>query len=198
MDQRGMTVVEAVVVLILIGLATAVALPAFDDAHRNAALRAVTETIRSQMWRARAHATTTGAATALVFDHLDDGRWHCRIVQDGDGDGIRRSDITAGRDLPIDRLVELEADRAGLGFIPEGPIPDPDGSGTLGGNLDDPVRAGAGDILTFTAQGTSTSATLYFTDGRDRMRAIRIFGVTGRFRTLKWRVGEERWAVTGL
>lgn len=198
MNQRGMTLVEALVMLILIGLATAVALPAFDNAHRNAALRSVTETVRSQLWRARAHATTTGAATALVFDRSDDGRWRCSIVEDGDGDGIRHSDIAAGRDRPIDRVVELEVDRAGLGFVPTGPIPDPGGSGNLGGNLDDPVRAGSGDILTFTAQGTSTSATLYFTDGRDRMRALRIFGVTGRFRTLKWRVGEDQWTVAGL
>ncbi len=198
MKERGQTLVETVVVLVVMALSSVVALPLLGTAHREAALRRVTEAVRSQMWRARSDAAVTGKATALVFDRLPCGGWRCAVVQDGDGDGVRRSDMAVGRDYQVGRVLELDADRATLGFIPDCDIPDPGGDGLLGGDLDDPVRAGSGDILTFTAQGTATSGTLYFSDGRQMMRAIRVYGITGRLRTLRWRTDWDRWRVTGL
>lgn len=198
MEQRGQTLVETVIVLVLMGLSAVVVLPVLGTAQRRAALGKVTEQVRSQMWRARSDALTTGRATALVFDRLPDGRWRCAVVRDGDGDGIRRTDIAAGRDTQVGRVLELDSERASLGFIPSCDIPDPSGGGLLGGDFDDPVRAGAGDILTFTPEGTATSATLYFSDGRQMMRAIRVYGVTGRLRTLRWMIGWDRWRLTGL
>ena len=59
-------------------------------------------------------------------------------------------------------------------------------------------EAGSGDIVTFTPEGTATPATLYFSDGCDGMRAIRIFGATGRLRTLGWQIGWNRWRLMGL
>jgi len=198
MREHGQTLVETVVVLVLMGLSSVATLPLLGTAHREAALRRATEQVRSQMWRARSDAMTTGKATALVFDRIPRGGWRCTIVQDGDDDGVRRDDITAGRDYPVGRILELDADKAGLGFIPDCEIPNPSGDGLLAGDLDDPVRAGSGDILTFTARGTATSGTLYFSDGRQLMRAIRVYGVTGRLRTLRWKIGFDRWRITGL
>ncbi len=198
MKEQGQTLVETVVVLLVMALSSVVALPLLGTAHREAALRRVTEQVRSQMWRARSDAMTTGRATALVFDRVPAGGWRCTVVQDGDGDGVRRSDIAAGRDFQVGRVLELEADKAGLGFIPDCEIPDPSGDGLLGGDFDDPVRAGSGDVLTFTAQGTATSGTLYFSDGRQMMRAIRVYGITGRLRTLRWKIGCDRWRIAHL
>lgn len=196
--EHGQTLVETVVILVVMGLGSVMAVPMLGTAHREAALRKTTEAVRSQIWRARSDATVTGKATALVFDRSPDGGWQCSIVQDGDGDGIERRDISAGRDYQVGRILQLNSDRVGLGFIPACDIPDPGGDGLLGGDLDDPVRAGAGDILTFTPQGTATSGTLYFSDGRQMMRAIRVYGITGRLRTLRWKTGWDRWRVTGL
>ncbi len=198
MREQGQTLVETVVVLMVILLSSVMTLPLLGSARREAALRRATEQVFSQMWRARSDAITTGKATALVFDRLSGGGWRCTIVQDGDDDGVRRDDITAGRDYQVGRILELEADKAGLGFIPGCEIPNPSGDGLLAGDLDDPVRAGSGDILTFTAQGTATSGTLYFSDGRQMMRAIRVYGITGRLRTLRWKIGFERWRIAHL
>lgn len=197
-NQRGQTLVEMVVMLVIMGLTATAAVPTFASAHRQAALRRATEQVRAQMWMARSEAVTTGYATALVFDRLDGGGWRCTVVRDGDGDGVRHADMAAGIDLPVRGVLELRADQAGLGFVTGVPIPDPSGNGAMAGDLDDPVRAGSGDVLTFTPQGTSTSGTLYFSDGHRAMRALRIFGVTGRFRTLKWQVGWDKWRVAGL
>ncbi len=198
MREQGQTLVETVVVLVVMALISVVTLPLMGTAHREAALRCVTEQVRSQMWRARSDAVMTGKATALVFDQLPSGGWRCTVVQDGDDDGVRRNDIAAGHDYQVGRILELEADKAGLGLIPDCDIPNPSGDGLLGGDLDDPVRVGSGNILTFTAQGTATSGTLYFSDGRQLMRAIRIYGITGRLRTLRWKIGCDRWRIAHL
>ena len=160
--ENGQTLVETVVVLVVMGLSSVMAVPMLGTAYREAALRKATEAVRSQIWKARSDATVTGKATALVFDRSPDGGWRCSIVQDGDGDGIKRSDIAVGRDYQIGRILELNSDRVGLGLIPDCDIPDPGGDGLLSGDLDDPVRAGAGDILTFSPQGTATSGTPVF------------------------------------
>ena len=115
------------------------------------------------------------------------------MARDGDGDGIRRSDLRTGTDAIVGKVLELKAGGAGLGILSDIRIPNPTGRGALGGDLDDPVRAGSGNILTFTAQGTSSSGSIYLTDHRGSMRVIRIFGVTGRMRTLEWKTGWERW-----
>ena len=198
MKERGQTLVEIIVVLVIMGLSLVMAMPLLGKAHREAALRRVTEQVRSQMWRAKSDAAMTGRATALVFDRLSDGGWRCAVVQDGDGDGVRRNDIATGCDYQVGRVLELDADRATLGFIAGCDIPNPSGDGLLGGDREDPVRAGSGDVLTFTAQGTATSGTLYFSDGRQMMRAIRVYGITGRLRTLRWNTEWDRWRVTGL
>ncbi len=197
-NQNGQTLVETLVILIIIGLGTATAAPVLGSYHRRAALRNVTERVRSHLWQIRSDAIRTGRCTALVFDRTDGGRWRCRIVQDGDGDGVLRADLEAGVDPEIGRIPELETDRAGLGLLRGERIPDPSGEGFLGGDPDDPIRAGSGDIVTFTPEGTATPATLYFSDGCDGMRAIRIFGATGRLRTLGWQIGWNRWRLMGL
>ena len=191
--DRGHTLIESLALVFLIGLGTAIAVPYLGAVHRDAALRRATDNVLSQLWRARAESVTTGAATALVLDRFPDGRWRCRVARDGDGDGIRRSDLKSGRDTVVGRVLELKAGGAGFGILREVSVPNPSGGGVLGGDLDDPVRAGSGDILTFTPQGTATSGSLYLTDHRGAMRAIRIFGVTGRMRTLEWRIGWEEW-----
>jgi hypothetical protein len=198
MKQRGQTLVETVIVLVLMGLISIIALPALGTARRRAALGKVTEQVRSQMWRARSNAMMSGRATALVFDRNANGAWRCTVVQDGDGDGVRRSDIVSGCDYQVGKVMELESNRARLGFVQGCDIPDPGGTGVLGGDFEDPVRAGPGNILTFAPGGSATSATLYFSDGHEMMRAIRIYGVTGRLRVLRWQVGWDRWRLTGL
>jgi type II secretory pathway pseudopilin PulG len=193
----GFTLVEAVIALFILSLAVAIAAPRLARIHRTSALRSVTASVTTKMWKARSEALTSGQATALVFERNPDHSWLCSIVQDGDGDGVRRSDVAAGIDLKIGRVLEIEAGRAGFGILRGVTVPNPNGSGALGGDLEDPIRAGSGDILTFTPDGTASSATLYLTDQHATMRAIRVFGVTGRMRTLAWEVGWPKWRIVG-
>jgi len=70
--------------------------------------------------------------------------------------------------------------------IPEVP---PGSSSLLPGG--DPVRFGRSDIITFTPHGTSSSGTLYVSDGHSTLTAVVVYGGTGRLRL--WRFDRDRW-----
>ncbi len=198
MAEKGQTLVELVVSFVLVVLGATIAVPLLSGCVRSAALRGVTNRVRCQMLRARAEAMRTGRSTALVFDPGPGLGWSCTIVMDGDGDGVRREDLESGRDFPLETVLQMDENKACLGILAHIPVPDPSGQGWLGGDLGDPVRAGSGNIMTFTPDGTSTSGTLYFSDGQSHMRALRVYGITARVRGLAWKVGWERWRLAGL
>ena len=190
--QGGATVSELLVGLAVLALAAVVTLPALGRAQRNAALEAVSGRLSAQLARCRAFSVFNRCNTALVFDRVD-GRWCCFVAQDGDGDGVRRRDLADGSDQRIGTVVLLEGRTAGLGMLQGCPIPDPSGRGRLQGDLDDPVRAGRSNMVSFSPEGTASPSSLYVTDHRQRMQVLRTHGITGRFRVLEWEPGWKHW-----
>ncbi len=49
------------------------------------------------------------------------------------------------------------------------------------------------DICSFSPLGESTPGSIYLWDGRDRMAVVRVYGRTGKVRTLYYRRGERGW-----
>jgi len=196
--ESGMTVVEILAVVVLSASFMLAAIPQFGEARRAAELRAVTQQLHGLMLRSRAWAICHCTSTGLVFERSNDGRWRCFIAEDRDGDGILRADLRSGTDRIVSEVLQLESTGAGLGLLKNIRIPDPSGDGRLRGNLDDPVRAGRGDIVTFTPDGNATPSSVYLTDHRARMRVLRIYGATGRVRTLIWRQGWPEWRQSGM
>ena len=196
--EHGISLVEVLAMLVVLTVIVATALPGLGEARRAAAVGGASRKLKGLLFRCRAVAVLNAQATAVVFEHRDDGTWRCFIAQDGDGDGIRRRDIDRLVDPVISEVVLFEAGEAGLGILKGEFVPDPSGRGRLRGNLDDPVRAGRGDIITFTPRGTATPASIYFTDHRARMRVLRIYGGTGRVISRVWRSGWPKWRDGGL
>jgi prepilin-type N-terminal cleavage/methylation domain-containing protein len=196
--ERGRTLLELVVVMAVLGLMTAAAIPTLAEARRAAALRELSGRLWGMLVRCRAHAIMRVKATALVFERTDSGGWRCFIAEDGDGDGLRRRDLESGRDRLIGEVLHLEGHTAGLGILQGRTIPDPSGWGRLRGDMSDPVRAGRGDIITFTPRSTATPSSIYMTDHHGRMRVLRVTPGTARVYTLVWRVGWEEWRKQGL
>ena len=186
--EDGFTVSEILVAATIIGIAATVTVPTFGRAWRSASLSAASRAVADRMVGARADAVFHRRRTAVVFDRTIDG-WLGRVAVDGDGDGVRRRDLATGRDRFRGRPVVVDRAPSGIGVL-RGPVPDPSGRGELGA---DPIRAGRGDIVTFTPDGTARAASVYLTDGRDEMRAVRVLGTTGRVRMLRWRRGDEEW-----
>jgi hypothetical protein len=188
-----MSLVEAAVVFAIAAVVLTVALPRFGETHRAAALAGAARQIHGLLFRCRAIAIMKQQAHGLVFERREDGSWRCFIARDGDGDGIRRRDIQRLVDPIVSEVVFFEAGAAGLGILRSEYVPDPSGRGRLRGNLSDPVRAGRGDIVTFTRRGTATPSSLYFTDHSSRMRVLRVYGATGRAVQLVWKSGWTKW-----
>ena len=116
------------------------------------------------------------------------------MAEDGDGDGVRRDDLDSGRDRIVSELLQLESGGSGLGILADERVPDPMGNGWLVG--DDPIRAGRGNIISFTPDGTATPSSVYLTDRHSQMRVLRVYGGTGRMRALVWKKGWQRWKRT--
>ncbi len=196
--DRGLSMVEAVLVVAVVAVIAAAALPGLDGIHRAAALRAASSQLKGLLYRCRADAVMNRRATAAVFDRRPDGSWRCFIAVDGDGDGIRSRDIRALVDPVVGEVLHFESGGAGLGILQGEFVPDPSGRGRLRGDLSDPVRAGRGNMITFTPRGTASPASIYLTDHRSRMRVLRVYGGTGRVISRVWRSGWPEWREAGM
>jgi hypothetical protein len=188
-----MSLVELVVLLAVVAIIATVTVPALGDARRAAALAGAAGRVRGLMFRCRAVAVMEQRSTGLVFERRSDGAWRCLIAADGDGDGILRRDIERGIDPVISEILEFAPREAGLGILEDEFVPDPSGRGRLRGDPADPVRAGRGDIITFTPDGHATPASVYLTDHHARMRVLRTYGASGRVISLSWRSGWSEW-----
>ena len=198
MTSIGMSLVEAILLLAVLMILVAATLPDLVEIRSAAALSSASSQLKGLLFRCRAYAIMNSRATAVVFEHRDDGSWRCFIAVDGDGDGIRTRDIHRSVDPVVGEVLHFDGGGAGLGILQNEFVPDPSGRGRLRGDLDDPVRAGRGNIITFTPRSTATPASIYLTDHRARMRVLRVYGGTGRVISRVWRSGWPKWRSEGM
>jgi len=186
--EAGGTLVEVVIALTIVVLLASLVVPATAEVIDASRARQAAGLMASRFRLARLQAVASTRAVALVFDQTG-GRWTFRLCADGNANGVRRTDLTAG----TDRCTEGPSDVAHLvrgmtiGVDPR--LPGPDGEPGSG----DPVRFGASDILSFSPAGTCTAGTLFLQSNTGRQYAVRISNVTARTRMLRWEAGLRRW-----
>lgn len=183
----GFTLIELVVTLGLVALGAAMSVPVFATTIDMGRARSAAQFIAGQCRDARVQAVARSAMTGLVFSSTA-GVWTFRRCVDGNANGIRRTDVTSGTDH-CDASVDITRIFTGVEIAVSPGIPDPDG----GSGTSDPVRFGASDIASFSATGTATAGTLYVRSAGGAQLAIRIAGVTGRTRVLRWDTGARAW-----
>jgi hypothetical protein len=196
--ECGMSLLEIILVTAVVIIVITTVFPQLDNLRRAAALRSASSHLKGLLYRCRAYAVMNARSTAAVFEQQPDGSWRCFIAVDGDGDGIRSRDIRRLVDPVVGEVIHFEAGEAGLGILQGEFVPDPSGRGRLRGDLSDPVRAGRGNMITFTPRGTASPASLYLTDYRGRMRVLRVYGGTGRVVSRVWKSGWSKWRPEGL
>jgi prepilin-type N-terminal cleavage/methylation domain-containing protein len=194
--SRGYTLAELLAVLAIVAMAVAVALPAAamlrDGGRAAAGARAMATILSAQRWKSVAGHRIRG----LQFRKVG-STWSFREVTDGNGNGLRSTEITRGVDrvLSPDVFLEHEVQDVRLGFPPGGPYPEaPPGTDTVGSG-DDPVRFGRSTLVSFSPFGSASSGTLYVTDGRGALYAVVLFGPTARLRVWRYRPVERRWTL---
>ncbi len=194
--QRGFTLFEALVSLCILGLVAAMALPNLLEVRRRLDHQRLARQIAHEALQCRIAALTSCRNVGLVFAQQH-GKWYYTMVEDRDGDGVSRKDFEKGIDRPLGPKTWLEFLNYDVKVgVPEGwHVPEPGGTGQL---PPDGMRTGNSNIISFSHLGHATPCTVYINDGRERMLAIRINGVSGLIRALQWRRGWERWQEVAL
>jgi hypothetical protein len=155
-------------------------------------VRSAASEVGGVLYRARMYAITQGVNVGVKY-RFRDGRYEWALYGDGNGNGVRTAEISSGVDPSIGVLATWGRNDVRPAIMTAAAIPDPDGSGRLSGSLDDPIRFNRSDICSFSALGESTPGSIYLWDGADRMAVVRVYGRTGKIRTLFYRRGDSQW-----
>lgn len=187
---HGYSFIEIVFVAGLVATLAAFALPGIQRALDEFRTVGGARYLAARLERVRTEALTRSSSVALRF--VPDGLTHrYGVYIDGNANGVRAADIANG----IDRLISHEerlADQftgVDIGVLPG--LPAVDASSTPPGN--DPVRLGAGNMATFTPEGTATPGSLYILGPHGVQLLIRIVGETGRSRILRFDHRSHVW-----
>lgn len=190
-QSRGLSLIELLIVIVIVGLMISITLPSFGKMRRRAALQAAASELRSQFRLARSRAIAHNVNCGLKFLLLG-GEWHFAIYEDGDDDGVRNDDIKSGKDRLIarPRVVFPTSKIVAIGLL-DITIKDPDGDSLA--PTKSPVVFNASTICSFSPLGQSTPGTIYITDRGMDLYAVRVFGTSAKIRVLRYLRGAGRW-----
>lgn len=195
-ESRGFSLAELLVVIAIASVILAMAAPALATLRAGARAAAGARIMASAFHDLRFQAVARARHRALAFTR-DGARWSWRVVEDGNGNGVRSSEIRDGTDPVISGPHRLEDRVEGVfpGFPGPGPYPAvPPSRGNLD-RLDDPVKFGRSDLVSFSPLGSSSSGTLYLTDGGEELWAVVLFGPTTRVRVWRYDSRGGRWVL---
>jgi len=189
--QRGAALIDVVVAVSICLLMTAMAVPVVGGTLDRERTIIGARHLSGQLQRARLESLKRGTAVALRLAIVG-GRTQYRLFADANGNGVLQRDIDRGIDVPLAPLEWLDDQARGVELRVNQPIVAASGSGALAPG-DDPLRIGGTALVSFTPVGTATSGTLYISAQRGPQVAIRVFGATGRVRTLMFDAQARQW-----
>jgi len=192
--SRGMSLVETLVVVALVGILVLSAAPAVEHLRTAGRGDAAARHMAALFRRMRMEAVAVRRHRGLWFDRGPRG-WRFRVVEDGNGNGLRTAEVRSGADPTRSGPHHLQdvVERVAPGFPGPGPYPaPPPGSGSLS-DLDDPVKFGRSDLVSFSPLGRASSGTLYLDDGAGGLWAVVVFGPTTRVRLWRWDPRSRAW-----
>lgn len=188
--ESGITLIEVLIVIAIIGLFASISIPAFNTINRRAAVRAAAKELRTIFHLARSRAIARGRNAGVKFSS-NRSEWTYALYDDGDGDGVRNDDIASGVDRCFQgpRRVLAHSRLASIG-LPAMSIVAPDGQPLAPSSS--PVRFGPSAICSFSPVGESTPGTVYLTDRIGDVWALRVLGASARIRLLRY-MGGTKW-----
>ncbi|MBM3750584.1 MAG: hypothetical protein FJW21_05305 [Acidimicrobiia bacterium] len=185
--EAGTSLVEAVITVALLATVMTLAAPVVMQARDAQEGRQAAVYLAGQFRAARQQAIMTGRHTGFVFDRIGD-TWKFRRCEDRDADGLLRADISAGIDSCDEGVSTIDA------WFPRTTIDRaaevPDLSGHFTGAV---VAFGTSGIASFAPLGSSSSGSVTVRTRGGRHYAVRVAGVTGRIRMLRFASETGRW-----
>jgi type II secretory pathway pseudopilin PulG len=178
-------VLVAMALLIVLAGVTMPATAASIDASR---ARDAAGFIAARFRFAKQQAVFRSASTGLVFD-LVGNRWTFRVCADGNGNGLRRLDLGHSQDVCAEGPYDIETLFPGVSVGVDSTIRGPDGEP----GSPDAVRFGRSDMASFSPTGGCTAGTLFLRSAKGVQYAVRVAGVTGRTRVLRYDPAARVW-----
>jgi prepilin-type N-terminal cleavage/methylation domain-containing protein len=187
--RAGYSLLELLFAMSVAGTLTVIALPQAMGAIDEYRARSAARYLVQQLALARAQAIERAIYIGLKFEPTA-ADYSFTFVADGNGNGIRTSELQRGIDQALAPADELSVHFAGVSFGLLPGFPDADGHPGTG---TDGVRIGTSHLLSMNPNGSSSSGTLYLR-GRDRQQyAVRVLGATGRIRVMRYEESANRW-----
>ena len=193
--ESGFQLVELLVTAAVAMIAVGIATPPVLEWAAARQVRLAAAEVGSALALARAYAVTHAVHVGVKFRVAGSGAVSWTLHRDGDGDGVRTNDIDAGVDpqvAPARHLLHFGR-QVRLGFPPGVPPRDPADPRRRLDRLDDPIRFNRSDIASYNPLGGSTPGSVYVTDGRSRLAALRVLAATGRMRVIVYDAQTEEW-----
>jgi type II secretory pathway pseudopilin PulG len=188
-SARGYSLIELLFAVGLIVTLTGVALPealaTVDESRTAGAVRYLT----TRLARARMEAALRSTEVALRFTADANGDSFAVYV-DGNNDGVQTAEIQQGIDWLLMPAERLHDNFPGVAFgVPAGLPPVDSGAPTDG----DALKLGAGNLVSFSALGTSSSGSVYIRGRNGAQYVVRTYGQSGKTRALKYDPRGRRW-----
>jgi type II secretory pathway pseudopilin PulG len=185
--REGYTLLEILFVLGLAATLAGIAVPATSGTLDHLRATSAARYLAGRIATARVEAIRRSTTVALRFDPAGADYTFAPFI-DGNGNGLRATDISRGVDRPSGRAERLDEHFAGTAFGLLPGVPDMDGSTASS----DGVRIGSTSFLSLAPDGSATSGTVYVHSRRGQY-AVRILGATGRVRVFRYDTGSRTW-----
>lgn len=179
--DRGTTVVDLLIVLVVIAVLSGLAAPVAASVVDAARVRHAAGFLSSRFRLARQQAVGGGVNVGVVFDRSGT-QWTLRVCRDGTGDGLRRADVQSGADPCFDGPHRLSDLFPGVAIAVDPTLRGPAGEP----GSPDAVRFGPADMVSFSPLGSCTSGSVYLQSRTAAQYVVRVAGVTGRVRVLRY------------
>jgi prepilin-type N-terminal cleavage/methylation domain-containing protein len=192
---QGFTLIELLVYLAISTMILTAGIPPLLNLTADLRLQLAATELVGTLRAARSLAIRLNTNVAVKFHPRADGYATWSVYRDGDGDGVLNRDIATGVDPLVSppRPLEQLGKRLRFGFPPGTAARDPGDPGERLRPADDPIRFNSSDLASFGPLGTSTPGSLYLTDSRSKLMAVRVFGRTGKVKIIAYDFDAEIW-----
>ena len=167
MDNKGMTMIELVMVLVVIGIAAAIGFPTFMEQRDKARVKRAGRELVSHFQMARINAMRDGMPWIIAFDTAQK----------------KYAVVHAGVDRLLDTDDDITVKEIRLSDYGDVSFGIGDGAGARpGGTEPDDGITFSGDRVLFQTSGASTSGTVYVVNGKGHTLAVGSIARTGRIK----------------
>ena len=190
MRTKGCSLLEALMAISIVLIIGGAAVPFAHGSIARSRVAGAAGYVAARLAAARMEAVRRAAHVAIRFMQTSDG-YSLQSFVDGNTNGVRTSDIAAGVDPAISAEEQLDNHFSGIAFCILPNVLAIESDEAL--ETSDPIQIGPTSLVSFNPAGSSTSGTLFVCRASGNQFAVRILGITGRSRVLRFDFGDGQW-----